>query len=280
MSGEFVSWEQAVNWLLTQPDQQELVLHCYFDRPVREAVRRYARDPEWQALRALLPSRPGHALDVGAGNGIVSYALAKENWRVTAIEPDPSEFVGAAAIDRLAQEENLPIETVRTFGEDLPFADATFDCVIARQVMHHAHDLTRMYGQMARVLKPGGVLIACRDHVIDHPAGLEEFRANHPLHRLYGGENAFRLDEYTRAIHDAGLVTKRLLRQFDSVINYAPLTREQIVERVAERLPGPLRPLARATLGGRLCFPLLLRIASRFDRRQGRLVTFVCEKPK
>src|SRR5436190_23871854 len=88
------SWEEAVAWLLTQPQHRDLAVGSYFDPPLSDAAVRYWRSPEWLALRDLSPKPPGDALDVGAGNGIATFALAKDGWRVTAIEPDPSESVG------------------------------------------------------------------------------------------------------------------------------------------------------------------------------------------
>ena len=46
----------------------------------------------------------GQALDVGAGRGIASYALAREGFTVTVLEPDDSHLVGAGAIRSLAEE--------------------------------------------------------------------------------------------------------------------------------------------------------------------------------
>src|SRR5437016_3057671 len=98
------SWEEAVRWLCQQPDQQELVRACYYDEPRTQAAERFRRSEEWQATRAWLPKHLGRALDVGAGHGISSYALTVDGWRTTALEPDPSSFVGAEAIRRLAIE--------------------------------------------------------------------------------------------------------------------------------------------------------------------------------
>src|SRR6202040_1201267 len=123
--------------------------------------------------------------------GISSYALARDGWRVTALEPDPSDVVGAGAIEQLAAVSNLPIEVVRDWGETLPFADATFDLVYGRQVLHHARDLRTLCAEMGRVLKSGGTFLATREHVIFRDADLAVFLAEHPLHRLYGGENAY-----------------------------------------------------------------------------------------
>ena len=92
-----MTWEQAVQWLREQPDMQGLVRACYFDDPLAQAAERFRAGPEWQGMRRLLP-RPGKALDIGAGRGVVAYALAKEGWQSVALEPDDSALVGAQAM--------------------------------------------------------------------------------------------------------------------------------------------------------------------------------------
>jgi 2-polyprenyl-3-methyl-5-hydroxy-6-metoxy-1,4-benzoquinol methylase len=134
MGIEFNTWEQAVQWLRQQPEQQELVLAAYYDDPLPASADRYSRSEEWQAIRALLPPAPGRALDVGAGRGIASYALAKDGFAVTALEPDPSALVGAQAIRGLAAASGLPIEVNHEFSERLPFADAQFDQYVSIHV--------------------------------------------------------------------------------------------------------------------------------------------------
>ena len=276
---QFVSWEQAVNWLVEQPEHQELVQQCYFDRPVLQAVQRYAASEEWQELIRWLPQPTGKALDLGAGNGIVSYALAKRGWEVCALEPDPSEWVGAGAIRNFARSENLPIEVIEQWGEAIPCDNDSFELVMARQVIHHANDLNQMYRELSRVLKPGGTLIAFRDHVIDSESSLKKFQDNHPLHNLYGGENAFRISEYESAIAAANLTIVKKLNQFDSVINYAPRTAEDLKHSFAKiGLLPPTRYLVRKILLNDYLFPGLLRIASRLNRRPGRLVSYICTK--
>ena len=93
------------------------------------------------AVSQLLRGRGGKALDVGAGRGIASYALAREGFQVTSLEPDPSAIVGAGAIRALAAEAALPISVVEEFSERLPFVDGAFDVVFARAVLHHTRDL-------------------------------------------------------------------------------------------------------------------------------------------
>src|SRR5437016_5568729 len=129
-----MTWEEAVAWLRAQAEYRDLVEACFYDDPLIEAAQRYLKSTEWTAVRKFLPTPSGVALDVGAGRGISSYALAQDGWKVTAIEPDRSDTVGAGAIRRLANEASLAIQVIETWGEKLPFADQSFDLVHCRQV--------------------------------------------------------------------------------------------------------------------------------------------------
>ena len=280
-AGNHTTWEDAVRSLLQQPDQRQLVLDCYYDQPRSAAAGRYARSPEWLAALDLLPATRGRALDIGAGHGVASFALAGAGWHVTALEPDPSDLVGAGAIRRLATENSLDIRVVEGFGEQLPFEAGEFDLVLARQVLHHARDLPRLCREIARVLRPGGTLLAIREHVISRRSDLQKFFDLHPLHHLYGGENAYLLGEYIEALESAGLKINRCLAPFDSAINYAPYTRESLREALiarAGRVPGA-GTLLRSVLGVDAGYDVFLRLLSRFDRRPGRLYSFLCTRP-
>ena len=267
------TWEETVAWLRAQPDQQDLVRACYFDDPLHDVAKRYQGSMEWSAVCRWLPQKPGHALDVGAGRGITSYALAKSNWKVTALEPDGSALVGAEAIRQLSREENLGIEVIEEQAEEMPFGDGRFDLVHARQVLHHAQDLTAFCAQMWRVLRPGGRLIATREHVIDQPDDLTRFQANHPLHQLYGGEMAYPLNAYLDALSKAGFRRIAVLGPFDSPINMPPddSAAYRGLKGVANRM---LRWCAK---GGMLRTPVA-RICTRACRVPGRLYSFAMEK--
>jgi SAM-dependent methyltransferase len=275
------AWEDAVEWLRSQPEEHDLVLNAYYDDPLINAAKRYWASCEWKEIRKFLGAPRGQALDVGAGRGIASYALARDGFTVTALEPDSSHLVGAGAIRLLAEESALPISVVQEFSEDLPFDDCRFDVAFARAVLHHTRNLPSACREFFRVLKPGSRLVAVREHVISRQEDLPLFLARHSLHRLYGGENAFLLSTYTDALLEAGFVIDVVLSPLSSVINYAPYTEQTLKDMIADRLGGTLavRGLLRRALGQPGLWSLASRTVSRFDRRPGRLYSFVCLRP-
>ena len=229
----------------------------------------------------MLDGRSGSALDVGAGRGIASYTMAREGFTVTALEPDPSTLVGAGAIRALATESGLPIGVVEEFSERLPFADDTFDVVFARAVLHHTRDLEAACREFFRVLKPGGLLLAIREHVISAPDDLPRFLEQHPLHRLYGGEHAFMLKQYVSALEQAGFAKLEVISPWRSPINFAPYSLDSLkgefARRAGLRIPGFDR-LVLALLGLPGMWPLTRSALERIDHRPGRLYSFVAVK--
>src|SRR5439155_7236618 len=128
---------------------------------------RFRTSGEFQAVRGLLGERLRGAvvLDLGAGTGIASFALARTGaTKVVALEPEESFELGREAIERVT--EGLPVEAIDGWGESIPLDDACIDVVYARQVLHHASDIKRVVREVARVLKPGGAFLACREHVV------------------------------------------------------------------------------------------------------------------
>jgi SAM-dependent methyltransferase len=261
-----MTWEEAVLWLKRQPDAADLVRACFYVDPLSDAAERYWQSSEWRAVREFLPARAGRVLDIGSGRGIAAYALARDGHAVTALEPDPSDVVGAGAIRQLAEATGTDIEVAETWGEELPFPPAHFDVVHCRQVLHHARSLTQLCQQIGRVLKPGGIFVATREHVLSRSEDLPAFLQSHPLHHLYGGENAYRLDEYTEAIRSAGIDLDHVLNPLQSDINLYPETRESTKQRWAARLGIPLATIVPDAA---------LRLVGSRSHVPGRLYSFV-----
>jgi hypothetical protein len=134
--------------------------------------------------------------------------------------------------------------------------------------------------EMFRVLRPGGLLIAAREHVISRESDLPRFLAQHPLHHLYGGEHAYLLKRYIGALESAGFSVIEILSPLQSPINLFPHTIDTMRAAVVDRLARNLAAAAlwRAALAPMSLFTSLLALAARFDRRPGRLYSFICRK--
>jgi len=274
-----LSWEEAVRWFRAQPDNELAVRNNYFDLPVQKAAERYAYSEEFTEVLRLLGVGNGRSvLDLGAGNGIASVALARNGWRVTAVEPDCSDEVGAGAIRSLVKDAGLEVVLVQSYGEHVLLPDASFDAVHARQVFHHASSLEAMAKEAARVLRPGGVLLATREHVVDDEEQLAVFRSNHPLHALYGGESAYPVSQYVASFEAAGLRVVRVWGPVETILNFYPGTEAErqnmIRQMVAVRWGGFGRWLACL----RMFRVRQMKQMTSQDHTPGRLFSFLFEK--
>jgi ubiquinone/menaquinone biosynthesis C-methylase UbiE len=92
-------------------------------------------------------------LDLGAGMGGFAVAAALRGAQVTASEYNPAY----CAIVRLrAERHGLSLPIFNAAGEALPFPEASFDTVVAWDVIEHVQSPTEMLAEIARVLRPGG----------------------------------------------------------------------------------------------------------------------------
>jgi SAM-dependent methyltransferase len=91
--------------------------------------------------------RVSSVLDVGAGTGRGSEFLAVRDpaLRVVAVEPVPALLEASRSKGVRAR--------VRAVGEELPFADASFDAVCASGVMHHVPNQETVVNEMMRVAR-------------------------------------------------------------------------------------------------------------------------------
>jgi SAM-dependent methyltransferase len=290
-TGKLTSHE-AIMRMREDPHWADLLRDVYVTPDLPANARRFADSPEWtETLRLLGPRvKGGVVMDLGAGNGVASWALAKAGAaRVIAVEPDPSDQIGANAIRAIAG--GLPIEIIENLvgadaGPDaghLPVPDASLDAVLARQVLHHIHDLPGAMKDLARAMKPGATFVATREHVVDDEAQMAAFLAAHPVHQMTGGEHAHSLPAYLSAIRGAGLEVTHVLGPFDSIVNAFPFKRSDADLRkfVRDHVQKQLR--ARhgrlgAFLRGRS--EEARELAQNLGREQpGRLYSFVARKP-
>jgi ubiquinone/menaquinone biosynthesis C-methylase UbiE len=109
----------------------------------------------------LLGLRPGsRAIDVGCGLGTDARALSRLVGR-------HGEVVGvdssAALLERArvsCEAENRQIEFVTADAHELPFDAGTFDAARIERTLQHLEDPARAVGELARVTRPGGMVLA------------------------------------------------------------------------------------------------------------------------
>lgn len=101
-------------------------------------------------------------LDVGCGYGFRTLGIMREGARrITGIDLDR---------DRIFAAKNYALETggdratfLVTDSENMGFKDRSFDLVVADEMIHHVRDLTAVFSEMHRVIRPGGVIVVS-DH--------------------------------------------------------------------------------------------------------------------
>jgi len=116
--------------------------------------------PQDVAVAALAEARPARLLEVGCGTGALAERCAQElGCEVIALDASP-EMVRATA----ARGIDARLGDVR----DLPFADGAFDCAVAAWMLYHVDPVDRGLAELARVLRPGGRLVAVTngDHAL------------------------------------------------------------------------------------------------------------------
>ncbi|HZS25006.1 MAG TPA: class I SAM-dependent methyltransferase [Gaiellaceae bacterium] len=103
------------------------------------------------AFDEAMAARPGTALEVGCGRGELAERLLHAGVDVVALDQSERmvELTRARGVDARVGD-----------VVDLPFADGAFDLAVANFMLYHVRELDRALAELARVLRPGGTLIA------------------------------------------------------------------------------------------------------------------------
>jgi ubiquinone/menaquinone biosynthesis C-methylase UbiE len=96
-------------------------------------------------------------LEIGAGTGAGFRALPP-GARVVALEPASAMAARARVRAAMAGRRGVAAQVVEGRAEQLPFADASFDAVLATFVWCSVADPERAFAEARRVLRPGGRL--------------------------------------------------------------------------------------------------------------------------
>jgi SAM-dependent methyltransferase/spore maturation protein CgeB len=101
----------------------------------------------------------GDVLDLGCSQGIAAILCARHGLRSVGVDLD-QDAIAAAAADRDAKPE--PVRELVRFevgdAERLRFSDSSFDTVLLGELIDRVDDLDAVLAEVARVLRPGGVV--------------------------------------------------------------------------------------------------------------------------
>lgn len=134
------------------------------------AVLSFGQDPRW---RRLLVSRvsavPGSTvLDVATGTGLVGRALAARSLNVVGLDQSPAMMQrGIEAVRGSGLEER--VRFVAGQAQALPFADEAFDALTFTYLLRYVDDPAATMRELARVVRPGGVIASLEFHVPEDP---------------------------------------------------------------------------------------------------------------
>jgi ubiquinone/menaquinone biosynthesis C-methylase UbiE len=102
--------------------------------------------------------RDKKVLEIGLGQGADAEQLIKRGalWSGLDLTPESVSRVG-----RRMELHHLPFQALKVGSAlDIPYEDGSFDIVFSHGVLHHIPDIRQAQQEIARVLKPGGELIA------------------------------------------------------------------------------------------------------------------------
>jgi len=126
-----------------------------------DAYRRLSRRKAWRALLAgqLQGLAPGsRILEVGSGTGFITSILAELGFAVDGIDLS-AEMLALAAKNLAADGLDQHVTLACGDAEALDVAEARFDAVVSRWVLWTLPRPARAIAEMARVVKPGGLVV-------------------------------------------------------------------------------------------------------------------------
>jgi ArsR family transcriptional regulator len=143
------------------------------DSVAGDMERHYSPGRTWEATaRGLVHLLdPGDVLDIASGDGVLAELLAPTANSITCL--DISNRVVEAGRRRLATFKNVKFE----LGDmhSLPVPDAAFDTVLLIHALTYTKEAERVFSEAARVLRPGGKLLAVTLQEHQHAKAVEPF---------------------------------------------------------------------------------------------------------
>lgn len=221
-------YDTAYRWGWNNPALRQLVYLCYKTPDLVDNARRFSMSEGFKEAVSLFiamgkpPRKDVTVLDLGCGNGVATYALARVGYNVIGLDSSLGELAGLKAASQLKGLDGTEFSLCHSTGESLDFPDNSIDIIWMREVLHHIHDLQGFMKEAARILKTGGIICCLREHVIWNESQREHFFRTHPFYHITRDEGCYYLHEYIKAFKEANLSIEKVFGPFDSVINTYP----------------------------------------------------------
>jgi len=122
----------------------------------------------YQFVKSMLPHSAQTIVEVGCGNGYLSFELARDGHEVIGIDLSP-DIIEVAERSRTAHPHAPRFGSLCYLCADVntwQAPEARFDCVIFNRSLHHISALQQTIAKVQRLLKQGGRII-CRDYAYD-----------------------------------------------------------------------------------------------------------------
>lgn len=141
---------------------------------VLEELLSFGQNHRWRTamVDAVAAGRPAHVLDVATGTaGVARMLTERTGARVTGV--DLTEQMLRRGRDRVA---GRPVSLVAGRAEQLPFPDAAFDALTFTYLLRYVADPAATVAELARVVRPGGVVASLEFAVPPAPVWLAAWR--------------------------------------------------------------------------------------------------------
>jgi ubiquinone/menaquinone biosynthesis C-methylase UbiE len=136
---------------------------------------------------------PGiQVLDYGAGAGWTALLFSSKAESVQAFDISTKRI---HVLNRYIEQNHLQnLKTIVANGEELPYADETFDYIFGHAILHHL-TLDTCLPEITRILKPGGRAAFCEPMAHNPLVNAYRFVKHHYVEKYLGTDHPFRLEE-------------------------------------------------------------------------------------
>lgn len=156
----------------TYDELRQALTADFWDEKYRATDRHWSGRPNQRLVERVSGLAPGHAIDIGCGEGADAIWLAQQGWEVRAVD------VSTVALDRTASHaiqsdvsHRLKVGVYDVMIDEPPIHTAAYDLVTAHFLHVPREDFDDVYRRIATAVAPGGRLLVVAHHPDDVESG-------------------------------------------------------------------------------------------------------------